>query len=426
MPSHAPSPLSPSHGDPAAAGASRLVGGPWGRHASGPTSWWWTPLRIALALTVLVTVFAYLQKAPCLTHPYSDEYQYTRLCYTDTYALYTGEGLNARYDSHGTAIGRVGMPYRDHPVEYPPVIGGLMWMAAEATAAVHPGEDADVNGTHNTTFFNLTALGLALCALISTWTVAQIAGKRRVWDAAMVALSPALLLHAFTNWDLAAVALTGLGIWAWSRGSPVWAGLFLGVGISTKLYPAFVLLALLMLCARAGKWRGAGKAVAGAAGGVVLCYVPAILVSKSFYFPDSSCTTGHQLSGWRWFLSLSQTRGADWGSVWLVFQHLFHADRFGRALNTQPVCGASPTTLNVLSSVCVLVVIAGVGALVALAPRRPRVAQVAFLLVAAVRAVAVAARCPGPAQVGVAADLAGHRSRARCREPLHPDRAGSL
>jgi uncharacterized membrane protein len=372
----------PSRDDPAVAGASRLIGGRWGRHAGEPTSWWWTPLRVALALTVLVTVFAYLQKSTCLTHSYTNEYQYTRLCYTDTYALYTAEGLNARVDSHGVATGQVSVPYRDHPVEYPPVIGGLMWAAAEVTAAVHAGNGPDVSGSHNTTFFNLTALGLAVSALISTWTVAKLAGRRRVWDATMVALSPALLMHAFTNWDLVAVALTGLGLWAWSRGSPAWAGALLGVGIATKLYPVFVLLALVMLCARARAWRPAAQAVVAAAGGVVVCYLPAVLVSKSFLFPDASCPGRHELSGWRWFLSLSQTRGADWGSIWLVFQHLFQGDAFGNALNSQPACGASPTTLNILSAACVLVVIAGVGALVALAPRRPRVGQIAFLLVA--------------------------------------------
>jgi uncharacterized membrane protein len=371
----------PSHEDPVVAGASRLTGGRWGRHAGEPTSWWWTPLRVALALTVLVTVFAYLQKSPCLTHPYTDEFQYTRLCYTDTYALYTTEGLNARTDSTGAVTGTTSVPYEDHPVEYPPIIGGLMWSAAEVTVVLHGG-GADPGGTRATTFFNVTALGLALCALISTWTVARIAGRRRAWDAAMVALSPALLMHAFTNWDLAAVALTGLGLWAWSRGSPIWAGALLGVGIATKLYPAFVLLALLMLCARATKWRPAVKVTAAAAGAVVLSYLPAILVSQSFVFPDTSCASQHRLEGWRWFLSLSQTRGADWGSVWLVFQHLFSGHAFGDKLNTPVACGASPVFINEMSALCVLVVIAAVGLLVALAPRRPRVAQIAFLLVA--------------------------------------------
>jgi uncharacterized membrane protein len=376
-------PIAPTRNDPVAAGASQLVGGRWGRHSAEPTSWWWTPIRVALALTILVIVFGYLQKTDCFSpSAYQNEHQYTRLCYTDTYALYTNEALNARTNSAGEVTGKTSIPYRDHPVEYPPVIGGLMWTAAEVTIFVHPGDTADVNGAHNATFFNLTALGLALCALVSTWTVARLAGRRRVWDAAMVGLSPVLFMYAFTNWDLAAVALAGLGLWAWSRGSPVWAGLLLGVGIATKLYPLFVLLAILMLCARAGLWRAAAKSVVAAAVGVIVCYLPAILISRSFAFPDSTCSASHPLAGWRWFLSLSQTRGADWGSVWLVAQHLFHGDGIGNALNAPVACGASPTTLNIVSSASVLVVIAGVGALVALAPRRPRVAQIAFLLVA--------------------------------------------
>jgi uncharacterized membrane protein len=376
-----PAHVAPSLEDPAVTGASRLIGGRWGRRAAGPTSWWWTPLRVALGLTVLVVVLGYLQKSPCLTHPYTDDYQYTRVCYTDTYALYTNEGLNARTDSNGNVTGTASVPYRDHPVEYPPVIGGLMWTAAEVTSFVHGG-GADPSGSRNTTFFNVTALGLAVCALISTWTIARIAGRQRAWDAAMVALSPALLLHAFTNWDLAAVALTGLGLWAWSRGSPAWAGVLLGVGVATKLYPVFVLLALVMLCARASKWRAIVTSIAGAVVGVVAAYLPAILISKQFAFPNSDCSASHPLAGWRWFLSLSQTRGADWGSIWLVFEHLFGGSSFANALSDQSGCGSAPTKLNVISGACVLIVVAGVGALVALAPRRPRVGQIAFLLVA--------------------------------------------
>jgi uncharacterized membrane protein len=375
-------PVAPSTQDPVVAGASRLIGGRWGRHAAEPTSWWWTPLRVALALTVLVSVFGYLQKSPCLTHPYGNEYQYTRLCYADTYALYSDEDLNARRNSAGQVTGRVSVPYRDHPVEYPPVIGGLMWLAAEATTWVHPGEGADVDDVHNTTFFNLTALGLALAALVSTWTVAKLAGRRRVWDATMVAVSPVLFMHAFTNWDLVAVALTGLGLWAWSRGSPIWAGLLLGVGIATKLYPAFVLLALLLLCVRAGKWREAAKATAAAGVAAVACYVPAILISRPFAFPASGCATTHPLAGWRWFFTLSQTRPIDVGSVWIVFQHLFSGNFFGRALNQSYHCGTSPTNVNTFTAITMVIVVAGVVALVAMAPRRPRVAPIAFLLVA--------------------------------------------
>jgi uncharacterized membrane protein len=362
------------------AGASRLIGGPWGRHATGRTSWWWTPLRIALGVTILVCLLGYLQKTPCISHGYSNEFQYTRVCYTDTYALYGAEGLSAKTNAAGDVIGRISVPYRDHPVEYPPVIGGLMFVAAEITNAVHPDQPADGQDDRNTTFFEITALGLAAAALISTWTVARLAGRRRVWDAMMVAASPVLLLHVVTNWDLAAVALTGLGLWMWSRGSPwsqAMAGLLLGLGIATKLYPAFVLLALVMLCVRAGIWRAAGRAIAGAATPTAAAYLPAILISRPFLFPNSTCAAAHPLAGWRWFLSLSQTRGADWGSIWLVLQ-----TARGKALDPSATCGQAPVLLNELTALCVLLVVMGVGALVLLAPRRPRVGQVAFLLVA--------------------------------------------
>ncbi|HEX3705614.1 MAG TPA: glycosyltransferase 87 family protein [Mycobacteriales bacterium] len=394
-------PTPPTREDPFVAGASEAIGGPFGRHASNRRWSWWTPLRVALGVTVLVCVFGYLQKSPCLTHSYSDEYQYTRLCYTDTYVLYTVEGLNAHTDAAGKVVGSVGVPYRDHPVEYPPVIGGLMWAAAEVTSVLHGG-GADASGVHATTFFDVTALGLAALALVSTWSVAQLVGKKRAWDAVMVAASPVLFMHAFTNWDLAAVALTGIGLWLWSRGSPAWAGVALGLGVAAKLYPALVLLALLMLCARERNWRAAATVTGTAALALVAMYVPAILISSghAFPFPSASCTTGPMVVGWKFFTSLSKQRGVDWGSLWLVVQHLaqgleshvssgsvMHSalDSTGKAI-TGPTgtgsCSKDPTALNRISETSVALVIVGVGALVAWARQRPRVGQVAFLLVA--------------------------------------------
>jgi uncharacterized membrane protein len=380
---------SPAREDPAVAGASELIGGPLGRHAAGPLWSWWTPVRVALGVTILFCLFGYLQKSACLTHPYTDDYQYTRLCYTDTYVLYTVEGINARTDENGAVTGAVGVPYRDHPVEYPPVIGGLMWVAGEITSVVHGG-GADVGGAHATTFFNVTALGLASLALISTFTVAQLAGRPRAWDAVMVAASPVLFMHAFTNWDLAAVALTGLGLYAWSRGSPTWAGVALGVGVATKLYPLLVLLALVMLCARSAKWRAALRAIGGAAAALVVTYVPAIVLSyqtptallnSRFSFPQG-CPTGHPLRGWEWFSSLSQIRGADWGSVWIVLQHAFSGNAIGRAFRPASQCGAAPFKTNLIAALAVGLFVVGVGYLVWKAPWRPRVGQIAFLLVA--------------------------------------------
>jgi uncharacterized membrane protein len=373
----------PSRHDPVVRGASTLVGGPRGAHAVGRTSRWWTPLRILLALTLMTSVVGFLAKSPCRTNPWSDEYQYTRACYTDVFALYYSEDLV------GSGNSRMAVPYRDHPVEYPPVIGGLMWAAAEVADIVHPHDPhAVIGGTVDRrapTFFDLTALLLVGFALLTTWAVARLAGRERVWDAAMFALAPGLFLHAFTNWDLAAVGFAMVGLWAWSRGSPVLAGALLGLGIATKLYPLLLLLALLLVCFRSKRLRTWLTCAVTAGITTVVCYLPAVILSAQsspqlratvFRYPATPGCPSHYLPGWRWFWTVNTTRPADWDSLWFQLQHLR-----GRPLD-QVQCGGAPIWLNFAVAMATLVVIGAVSLLVLAAPRRPRVAQVAFLLVA--------------------------------------------
>jgi uncharacterized membrane protein len=368
-------PIAPSREDAFVAGAARLVGGPMGAHASGRWQRWWTPLRIVLILTMLTSVAGYLQKAPCRTHPWSDEYQYTRVCYTDVFALYYAEGLG------GSGASRLGVPYRDHPVEYPAVIGGLMWVAAEATNALHPDDPHLSNGqvvdNRGATFFDVTALMLALAALLTTFALAHLAGRTRVWDAAMFALAPTLFFHAYTNWDLAAVALTMLGMWAWSRSRPIVAGVLIGVGVATKLYPVLILLALLLCAARAGRLRAWLLTAGASVVGFCLAYLPAWVLTRPFPFPDASCPTARPLSAWRFFWSLNQTRVADWDSLWFLLEHLR-----GKPLDAAGACGSAPAVLNGAVAVAGIAVVGACSLLVLAAPRRPRVMQIAFLLVA--------------------------------------------
>ncbi|HET7311204.1 MAG TPA: glycosyltransferase 87 family protein [Mycobacteriales bacterium] len=374
----------PSRHDPVVRGASTLVGGPRGTHATGRASRWWTPLRILLAVTLLTSVVGFLAKSPCRTNPWSGEYQYTRTCYTDVFALYYSEGLVG--DGHS----RIAVPYLDHPVEYPPIIGGLMWVAAEVANVVHPHDPRTaakgVPVDHRSlVFFDVTALLLTAFALLATWAVARLAGRERIWDAAMFALAPGLFLHAFTNWDLAAVAFAMAGLWAWSRRSPVVAGALLGLGIATKLYPLLLLLALLLLCFRSRRLREWLSCAATAVVTTVLCYLPAIVLSAHtsprlrstvFQFPTQSGCPTHYLAGWRWFWTVNTTRPADWDSLWFQLQHLQ-----GHPLD-QAQCGAAPVWLNFWVAIATVTVMGAVSLLVLAAPRRPRVAQVAFLLVA--------------------------------------------
>jgi len=372
----------PSAEDGVVAGASELIGGPLGRYASGRLWSWATAIRLLLIATALVCGASYFRTSVCAVHypAYSSDFQYTRLCYSDVYVLYSAEGLGT--GSNGTGLD---VPYADHPVEYPPVMGYVMLGAAEITHLVyrHPVTlAAGENDPRPQLFFDITALLLGLCALLITWSVARLAGAQRVWDAAMVALSPVLLMHAFTNWDLLAVAFTMLGLLAWARRRPALAGVLLAFGISTKLFPLLVLVAIAMCCVRAGRYRALAITTATTAVSTVLIYLPAVLISRDFTV-QAGCPDAHSIAGWQFFTYLSQTRGADWGSFWLLVQHIVTGLSPGTTpLDSGLTCG-TPAALNVVASLSILLCGAAVFVLVMRAPRRPRVTQVAFLLLAA-------------------------------------------
>src|SRR4051812_11572152 len=86
--------------------------------ATTPLPWYRRPssLRLLLMLTFLTCLLGYAEKASCRdTRNWSDDFQYTRVCYSDVMALYDAEHLDdgAR-------------PFVDYPVEYPVLIGAAM------------------------------------------------------------------------------------------------------------------------------------------------------------------------------------------------------------------------------------------------------------------------------------------------------------
>ena len=135
---------------------------------------------------------------------------------------------------------------------------------------------------------------------------ARAAGPDRRWQALLVALSPALILDAFVNWDLIALALTALGIAAWAARRGVWAGVLLGLAVATKFYPLVVLGALLLLCLRAGRLKEFAKTLAAAALAWLAVNLPVMIAAPS---------------GWAYFYVFSKNRGADWGSIWYMFEY---------------------------------------------------------------------------------------------------------
>jgi uncharacterized membrane protein len=344
----------PSWADPVVTQASEAVGGPWGRYAVTGRALFWTPLRICLLFATAVLALAWAKQAPCADGNWAGFVQYTHFCYSDTVPLF---GL------HHLDTGAV--PYLDSDVEYPVLTGAFMALAALAGRAYDGAAEAwgllpAVPAVQS--YYVATCLLLSFCALLTTRAVLGLSG-RRPWDAAMLGLSPLLFVHAFTNWDLFAVALATLGLWAWARRRPVLAGALLGLGVAAKLYPALLLGALFLLCLRAGRLRTWLRTALAAVVAWLVVNVPVALAA-----PEN----------WGRFFALNRSRPADPDTIWNMLLHATDQRLFDGPLAS----GQAPSVLNaVVAGVLVLLVLA-VGWLTLAAPVRPRVAQLAFLLVA--------------------------------------------
>ncbi|HEY0935042.1 MAG TPA: glycosyltransferase 87 family protein [Trebonia sp.] len=299
-----------------------------------------------IAASALAALLGYGQKLPCSSGGAWNSFagQFRDACYTDIYPLYYTEKLSAG-----------AVPYYGHPVEYPVLMG---WMMEAAAWVVHPVTDAYARGKD---FYDVTVLLLAVCLIAGVLASAATARRESAeqgWKTALlVALSPGLVLAAFVNWDLFAMALTAGALAAWAARRPWLAGVLLGLAVATKFYPLLLLGALFVLCLRAGELRVFGKTLAGGLIAWLVINLPVALTATS---------------GWAEFYAFSRSRGADWGSVWYLFEH-YHLPVIGNSALSQ---------LNFISSAAFAVAAVAIVGLTLAAPRRPRLPQVCFLLLA--------------------------------------------
>ena len=367
----------PTWTDRIATQASRLFGGPLGDHAVIGRHWFWTSLRVVLLLATFTLVLGWFAKAPCLQQ-YADEFgvaqldwrdgrQYESMCYSDTVPLYTAERLHeggfpyrtSWVDGAGTAEEQI------RYMEYPVVTGLFQWVNAKIAQTWANGASAGVLPGALTVviYFNVTAFWLALAWLITVWAVHRLRPKRP-WDAALVALSPIVAVHVFTNFDALATALATAGVLAWSRRRPELAGLLIGLGGAAKMYPLFLLGPLLILCLRGGRLHEGLRCAAAAIGAWVLVNLPIAMA-----FPD----------GWREFFRLNTERGADPDSLYNVVAYFTGWQGFDGPLPH----GEPPSTLNLVSAGLFALACLGIAYVALTAPRRPRLSSLAFLVVAA-------------------------------------------
>jgi uncharacterized membrane protein len=292
--------------------------------------------------SILCMLLGYVDKLPCRDGSWNNFTQTMQnFCYTDIYPLYYSEGL-ANHQ----------VPYTGHAVEYPVLTGWAMqvvvWFNGEVFATSNPGPR----------FFDVTCVLLGVFGVIGILATSYAAGPGRRWQALMVAFSPALILSAFINWDLIAMSLGMLGIAAWAARRPALAGALLGLAVAAKFYPLVVFGPLLLLSLRTGQLRAFARTLAAALVAWLVVNVPVMIIA---------------FHGWSWFYVFSKERGADWGSIWYYFEY-----------KHVPLLGDSQIgPLNLLSAVSLALSLAGIAWFALAVPRRPRLPQLCFLVLAA-------------------------------------------
>ena len=167
--------------------------------------------------------------------------------------------------------------------EYPPVTMFAMW----AVSLIESGP---------TGYFMVAGVILVIAAVTTSVTLERLVGARALYFAA----APTLILYAFVNWDLLAVAAMVLGIVAYLRAKDVRAGSWLGVGTATKLLPGAFVPSI------AADSRSRHRAST-----VIMAAVGAWLILNIGFAMGS-------FTSWAEFITFNASRGPDRDSLWYL------------------------------------------------------------------------------------------------------------
>ncbi|HEY3723252.1 MAG TPA: glycosyltransferase 87 family protein [Acidimicrobiia bacterium] len=196
-------------------------------------------------------------------------------------------------------VGTGGLPYVDRMIEYPVVAGELLYLAA----TVWPTP---------TGVLVVTAAAASVVGVILALVLERRVGAR-AWR---WAVGTPLLLYAFQNWDVFAIAALVAGLVAFERKRNGWSGVALGLGAAIKLFPAVAVPPLVAIRLARGDRRGAVR-LAGAA----------IATFAALNLPFAVARP----SGWWWPFAFQGRRNATWGSAWFYALRLVGAPVHGTA-----------------------------------------------------------------------------------------------
>jgi uncharacterized membrane protein len=284
-------------------------------------------LRILIALAICASLLSFAKFSHCENTGWATPGQYIHACYSDLPALYGSRGLDKN-----------AWPFTsdDNSVEYPVVTAMVMYVTS--FVANSPASYFNVN------IFFLVLLFIAIVLLVR---------KIRPEFAYLVPVAPAMIASLFINWDLWAIATMMLAIYWFDRKQYLYSSLIMGLSISTKFLPVFLLIPIAFILWRDAKVKELVKYVAVLAATWLVINLPFALTTPT---------------GWWRFYKLNLERGADWGSFWLALQQL----------------GFSLTNLNYLSILLLLIALTTVALLLFELKYTPSLASVAFIVLASV------------------------------------------
>lgn len=287
--------------------------------------------RILIALAILASLFSFIKFSHCESKNWATPDQYVHACYSDLPSLFGDRELNKhKWAYAGT----------EKAVEYPVITGIVMY----ATSLIIPS-----NSNSATNYYLINAFLIALLFIFVVLLVAHI--KPKYWY--LLPVAPAMIASLYINWDLWAIASMLVAIYWFDKEKYKWSALALGISISTKFMPIFLLLPIFLILWRKNRIREIAQYA-----GIVITSWLAINLPVALSTPQ----------GWWRFYELNLSRGADWGSPWLAFSML----------------GIPLANLNYLTILALLAGLTLVSLIFFEFSVTPTLAQISFILLAVV------------------------------------------
>ncbi len=243
------------------------------------------PLATLIFLALLATLLGVFKFSSCEGNGWATPAQYIHACYSDIPALYGERDLDKDQWPYSSTT---------DAVEYPVLTGTVMWVFALAT----PAGENEIR-----TYYRINIAFLAALFIL----VAVIVYRIRPEFAYLTTLAPAAIGSLYINWDLWAIISMMLSIYWFDRKKYKHSAIAIGISISTKFLPVFLLLPIALILWRRNEVKELARYIAIAVLTFAAINLPVLLTTPE---------------GWLRFYELNFNRGQDWGSLWYALTSL--------------------------------------------------------------------------------------------------------